>query len=77
MVCLDVQDFVIIFLHSIYNFHNELAFLVIVLVRIDDGSVPQTSAVGHAASMETAIIKHLMRKDMSSVETVNTALFRY
>ncbi len=65
------------FLHSIYNFHNELAFLVIVLVRIDDGSVPQTSAVGHAASMETGIIKHLMRKDMSSVETVNTALFRY
>ncbi len=67
----------IFFFYSIYHFNEEFAFLVIVLVRIDDGSVPQTSAVGHAASMETAIIKRLMRKDMSSVETVNTALFRY
>lgn len=49
----------------------------IVLVRIDDGPVPQTSAVGHAASMEMAIIKRLMRKDTSLVETANTALFRY
>lgn len=57
--------------------YNALAYFFIVLVRIDDGYVPQTSAVGHAASMEMVIIEPLMRKDTSLVGTVNTALFRY
>lgn len=72
-----ICSYILDFMYGII-FHNELAFLFfIVLVRIDDGPVPQTSAVGHAASMEMAIIKRLMRKDTSLVETANTALFRY
>lgn len=57
--------------------YNALTLLFIVLVRTDDGYVPQTSAAGHAASMEMVIIEPLMRKDTSLVGTVNTALFRY
>lgn len=68
-----VLIFNILYATFIMNLHS----FFIVLARIDDGSVPQTSAVGHAASMEMGIIKRLMRKDTSSVETVNTALFRY
>lgn len=76
MVSTTVRFFIIFYILDTIVY-NALTLLFVVLVRIDDGYVPQTSAVGHAVSMEMVIIEPLMRKDTSLVETVNTALFRY
>lgn len=57
--------------------NNMLYLLLTAFVMRENGSAPITSAAGHAAFMETAIIRRLMTKDTSLVEAVNTASFRY